>query len=228
MDNADIILHILIFIILIASFIILVQIIGVLLYLIFVSIVIIVGDILISICSPIIKILEKFKEYKENKNNKEKKHMFLPKYWCPHCKEFRTFWKTSSLDNGRRECKCCNSRVEYSVNVLHRFLSEEYVEKKEYYLFNVDIDIRNKLDAIIDSRIEQRESNKKSIVPDDLPLSKKEEDHYYNMVALLSSELPGVGIRDILYYITDTNRFYLYYGNNYFDVTDSLRKWSKQ
>ena len=154
--------------------------------------------------------------------------MFLPKYWCPHCKEFRTFWKTSSLDNGRRECKCCNSRVEYSVNVLHRFLSEEYVEKKEYYLFNVDIDIRNKLDAIIDSRIEQYESDKKSIVPDDIPLSKKEEDHYYNMVALLSSELPGVGIRDILYYTTDTKRFYLYHGNNYFDVTDSLKKRSKQ
>ena len=221
MDNTDIILCILIFIMLIPF-------IGGSLYVIFGAIVIILGDILISICTAIVKILEKYKEYAENKKNKEKKHMFLPKYWCPNCNEFRTFWNTSSIDNGIRECKRCGSGLEYTTNKLRELLSKDCVEKKDYYLFNMDIDIMDKLWKVIDSRIEQYESNEKSIVPDDIPLSKKEEDHYYNMVALLSSELPGVGTRDILYYTTDTKRFYLYYDNNYFDVTDSLRKRSKQ
>ena len=220
MDNTDIILCILIFIMLIPF-------IGGFLYVIFGAIVIILGDILIPICTAIVKILEKYKEYKENKKNKEEKHMFLPKYWCPICNEFRSFWNTSSLESGR-ECKCCHSRVRYTATVLREFLSKDCLEKKTYYLFNMDIEIMDKLWKVIDSRIEQRESNKKSIVPDDIPLDKKEEDKCYNMVALLASELPEVGTRDILYYTTDAKRFYLYYDNNYYDVTDSLRKRSKQ
>ena len=215
----DIILYILIFI---GPFIILVQIIGVLLYLIFVSIVIIVGDILASICSIIVKILEKYKEYKENKKNKEKKHMFLPKYWCSHCNEFRSFWNTSSLDIGR-ECKCCHSKVRYTATVLREFLSKDCVEKKDYYLFNMDIDIMDKLWKVIDGRIAEYEFHKKSIVPDNIPLSEKEEGNYYNMVALLSSEFPKVGTRDILYYAKDTRKFYLYYDNNYHEWLQIIR-----
>lgn len=71
MDNTDIILRILISIILIAPFIILVPIIGGCLYVIFSAIVVILDDILASICSIIVNILEKFKEYKENKFDKE-------------------------------------------------------------------------------------------------------------------------------------------------------------
>ena len=224
MNNTDIILCILIFIILIPF-------IGGFLYVIFGAIVVILGDILASICTIIVKILEKYKEYKENKKNKEKKHMFLPKYWCPICNEFRSFWNTSLSDTGR-ECKCCYSRVRYTASVLQEFLSKDCLEKKNYYLFNMDIDIMDKLYRVIDSRIEEYESNKKSIVPDNIPLSKKEEDNYYNMVALLSSELPEIGSENILYYTTDTRRFYLYSGHNmednYYDVTDSLRKRSKQ
>lgn len=182
-------------------------------------------DLILSI---VLRILERYKEYTENKNDKEtKKIMFLPKYWCPNCNEFRSFWSTSSLDRTGRECKCCHSRVRHTATVLQEFLSKDCLEKKDYYLFNMDIDIMSKLWKVIDGRIEEYESDKKSIVPDDIPLTKKEEDHYYNMVALLSSELPEVGTRNILYYTTDAKRFYLYYDHNYFDVTDSLRKRSK-
>lgn len=183
-------------------------------------------DLILSI---VLKNLERCKEYTENKNDKEiKKIMFLPKYWCPNCNEFRSFWNTSSLDTGR-ECKCCHSRVRYTTNKLQEVLSKDCLEKKDYYLFNMDIDIMDKLCKIIDGRIAEYESYRKSIIPDDIHLSKKEKDNYYNMVALLSTEAPEIGTRDILYYTTDTKRFYLYSGikQGYLDVTDSLGKRSK-
>ena len=158
MDNTDIILCILIFIILMPF-------IGGFLYVIFAAIVVILGEVLIPICSTLVKILEKYKEHTENKKNKEKnKIMFLPKYWCPHCEEFRTFWNTSSLDRAGRECKCCGSGVEYTTNKLREFLAKDCLEKKDYYLFNIDIDIMDKLCKVIDGRIEEYESVKKSIV----------------------------------------------------------------
>lgn len=148
--------------------------------------------------------------------------MFLPKYWCPHCNKFRSFWNTFSLDTGRR-CKCCGSGVEYTTNKLQKLLSKDCVEKKDYYLFNMDIDIMDKLWKVIDGRIAEYEFHKKSIVPDNIPLNKKEKDNYYNMVALLSSELPEVGTRDILYYTKDTRKFYLYYDNNYHEMLQIIR-----